>query len=126
MTTFRSGYGDFTYGNLLYGIDAALVLGDPAVSIACTATASGQLIKDAAVSDTSTLSPTVAAYTSLAGQVSDTITSSVDLYWNRVMSFDAATSMSSDSTEVSARYKWLDAEDPTTTWTTSDYLERAA
>jgi hypothetical protein len=27
---------------------------------------------------------------------------------------------------ASARYKWLDAPEPTTTWTPADYLERAA
>lgn len=126
MTTFRSGYGDFTYGNLLYGIDAADITGAASAGVSCSVSASSQVVRDGLIQDVSTVTASVAAYTSLAGKATSSISSSVDIYWNRVMSFEASTAIVSDDTEVSARYKWLDASDPTTTWTTADYLERAA
>jgi hypothetical protein len=126
MTTFRDGYGKHTYGNLLYGIDAADVVGVTTASVSSTATVSYVVVKSSSASVS--ISATVAAEGGYdaTGSASATITSSVDLYWNRVMSFEASDQISAEGTEVSARYKWLDATDPTTTWTTADYLERAA
>lgn len=135
MTTFRSGYGDLTYGNLLYGIDAALVFGDPAVSLTSTASANGVVIKDAAVSVALGSTVTASGYTAITGHANTSISSTVTVRPNRIMSFAAEDSISSSST-LSSRYKWLpasdptntwtDASDPTTTWADADYLEKAA
>jgi len=69
------------------------------------------------------------------GRASATISISPNIAYNRVRLF-SGTSAIAISTSVSARYKWLDADDPSTTWTAApnpsntwveaDYLERAA
>ena len=126
MTTFRSGYGDFTYGNLLYGIDAADVTGAASVSLTSTATSFANTVKDASASVSISSSTYSNGGYDAKGSTTANLTSSTALYWNRIRPFAASDTSTSDTTRVTARYKWLDASDPTTTWTTADYLERAA
>jgi hypothetical protein len=98
-----------------------------AVSATTTTTASviGVRIQSGAVLDAITLSTFAAGYTTIAGSVADTITCDVDLYWNRVRPFKVE-DIVRVGLSVNARYKWLDASEPSTSWTPADYLERAA
>jgi hypothetical protein len=126
MTTFRDGYGKLAFGALLYGIDAAQVDGASVAVCASTVSVSGQIIKDAAASASCASTVTAAGGYDAKGSASISATSSVALYWNRLRPFEAQVATTAESTRVSARYKWLDATDPTTAWTKADYLERAA
>ena len=126
MTTFRDGYGKLGYGQLLYGVDANLVEGASVATCSSTASAIGQLIFDAAASTGCSSSVTASGGYDATGKAEIAATSSVALYWNRLRPFAAQVNATSNSTEVSARYKWLNAAEPSTSWTPSDYLERAA
>ena len=94
-------------------------------SVSSSATSAAIRIQNGAAADSTSVSVSVAGYTTIVGAVSDQITTGFDLYWNRVRPFSASDN-ARVGTFVQARYKWLDASDPATTWVTSDYLERAA
>lgn len=142
--TLRTGYGTglFTAGK--YGLpqvfegavsasisagvtaDAERIkIGSVSDAIAVTTSATAIRIQNGVVSDSISASVVVAGYTTIVGAVDDRITSDFDLYWNRVRPF-AVNDHAKVGVSVNARYKWLDASDPTTTWAKADYLERAA
>lgn len=132
---YRTGYGLRTYGTQIYGENHSVEEASAQVNCSATVTANAIIVKDADVSDTSTATFTANGVIDVVGRVSDTISISVDITYNRVRLFSASESVSA-SVDVSARYKWLDADDPTTIWTDAsdpsttwqeaDYLERAA
>lgn len=140
----RTGYGTGEYSAGLYsrpqvfeGAVSAVItcgtsstaqrvhIGSASISIAVSTSVSAVRTQSGSASTTITSSASAIGYSTIVGAVSDTITCDVDLYWNRVKSF-AASDIVQASTSVGARYKWIEASDPTTVWTEADYLERAA
>lgn len=122
---FRDGYGLNTYGSFVYGENYSVEEASITASFAVSATASGQVTRNVSSSANVTITPSAQAFLSVVGVVSDTVSITPNIEYNRVRLFSASDDILGDTT-VSARYKWLPATDPTTTWTTSDYLERAA
>ena len=122
---FRDGYGKNTYGSFVYGENYSVEEASITASFAVSATASGQVTRNVSSSANVTITPSAQAFLSVVGVVSDTVSITPNIEYNRIRLFSASDNILGD-TVVSARYKWLPATDPTTTWTTSDYLERAA
>ena len=100
-------------------------IGGLSADITSSATSAAIRIHNGAAADSIATSVSVAGYTTIVGAVSDQITSSTALYWNRVRPFEASDNVRV-GTLVNSRYKWLESSNPTTTWATADYLERAA
>ncbi len=132
---FRPGYGKNTYGSYIYGINHSIEEGAAAINLACNVTSVGIRIADAASNITLTSTMTGNGVIDVVGQANIALSSSVNISYNRVRLMAASLNAASTITTV-ARYKWLDATDPTTvwtdateastTWTDADYLERAA
>ena len=122
---FRAGYGLNTYGSYIYGENYSVEDGSATASISVTPTVSYQVVRQVTATPAITVTPSAQGFMSIVGAVSDTVSITPNIEYNRVRLFSASDDILGD-TVVSARYKWLPATDPTTTWTTSDYLERAA
>ena len=122
---FRAGYGLNTYGSYIYGENYSVEDGVAAVNISITPTVSYQVVRQVTATPAITVTPSVQGFMSIVGTISDTVSITPNIEYNRVRLFSASDDILG-GTVVSARYKWLPATDPTTTWTTSDYLERAA
>ena len=122
---FRAGYGLNTYGSYIYGENYSVEDGSATASISVTPTVSYQVVRQVTATPAVTVSATAQGFMSIVGAVSDTVSITPNIEYNRIRLFSASDNILGD-TVVSARYKWLPATDPTTTWTTSDYLERAA
>jgi len=122
---FRAGYGLNTYGSFIYGENYSVEEGSATASISVTPTVSYQVVRQVTATPAVTVSATAQGFMSIVGAVSDTVSITPNIEYNRIRLFSASDDILGD-TVVSARYKWLPATDPTTTWTTSDYLERAA
>lgn len=122
---FRAGYGLNTYGSYIYGENYSVEDGIATASISVTPTVSYQVVRQVTATPAIKVTPSAQGFMSIVGAVSDTVSITPNIEYNRVRLFSASDDILGD-TVVSARYKWLPATDPTTTWTTSDYLERAA
>lgn len=132
---FRAGYGLNTYGSYLYGKNISIELGSASTTIGATAAVGYQVVRQVAASPAIEFTTTAHAVFDVVGRASPTVSISPDISYNRVRLFSASDAISF-TPDVSARYKWLDADDPTTiwtdapdptdTWTDADYLERAA
>ena len=122
---FRAGYGLNTYGSYIYGENYSVEDGSATASISVTPTVSYQVVRQVTATPAITVTPSAQGFMSIVGAVSDTVSITPNIEYNRIRLFSASDNILGD-TVVSARYKWLPATDPTTTWTTSDYLERAA
>lgn len=122
---FRAGYGLNTYGSYIYGENYSVEDGVATASISVTPTVSYQVVRQVSATPAITVTPSAQGFMSIVGAVSDTVSITPNIEYNRIRLFSASDDILGD-TVVSARYKWLPATDPTTTWTTSDYLERAA
>jgi len=132
---YRTGYGLRTYGTQIYGENHSVEDASAQVNCAASVSANAIIVKDADVSGTSTATFTANGVIDVVGRASDTISISVDITYNRVRLCSASDNVLV-TPSASARYKWLDADDPTTiwtdasepstTWTEADYLERAA
>lgn len=122
---FRAGYGLNTYGSYIYGENYSVEEGSATASISVTPTVSYQVVRQVTATPAVTVSATAQGFMSIVGAASDTVSITPNIEYNRIRLFSASDDILGD-TVVSARYKWLPATDPTTTWTTSDYLERAA
>ena len=122
---FRAGYGLNTYGSYIYGENYSVEDGSATASISITPTVSYQVVRQVTATPEITVTPSAQGFMSIVGAVSDTVSITPNIEYNRIRLFSASDNILGD-TVVSARYKWLPATDPTTTWTTSDYLERAA
>lgn len=142
--TLRTGYGTGLFSAAKYGLPQVyegavsdtiststtasaerIKIGAVSAAISTTTSVIGVRIQNGTVLDAITSSASAAGYTTIVGSVSDTITCDVDLYWNRVRPFKVEDNVRI-GLSVNARYKWLDAAEPSTSWTTADYLERAA
>lgn len=122
---FRDGYGINTYGSYIYGENYSVEEGSATANVSVTPTVSYQVVRQVTATPAVTVSATAQGFMSIVGAVSDTVSITPNIEYNRIRLFSASDNILGD-TVVSARYKWLPATDPTTTWTTSDYLERAA
>ena len=132
---FRPGYGLNTYGSYLYGKNISIEEGSATAAIGVSASVSAQAIRQSGASPSIDFAFTANGVIDVVGRASVTISISPNIAYNRVRLF-SGTSAIAISTSVSARYKWLDADDPSTTWTAApnpsntwaeaDYLERAA
>lgn len=122
---FRDGYGQNTYGSFVYGENYSIEEASITASFSITPTVSYQVVRQVSATPAITVTPSAQGFMSIVGAVSDTVSITPNIEYNRVRLFSASDDILGD-TLVSARYKWLPASDPTTTWTTSDYLERAA
>ena len=132
---FRAGYGLGLYGDNVYGENYSIEAGAATANISVTPTVSYEVVRQVSASPAITTTFTSNGVIDVVGRSTATISISPDIAYNRVRLMSASDSM--DFTpDVNARYKWLDADDPTTiwtdatdptnTWTEADYLERAA
>ena len=122
---FRDGYGLNTYGSFVYGENYSVEEGSATASVSVTPTVSYQVVRQVSAAPAITVTPSAQGFMSIVGASAATVSISPNIEYNRVRLFSASDNILGD-TEVTARYKWLPATDPTTTWTTADYLERAA
>ena len=132
---FRPGYGLNTYGSYLYGKNISIEEGSATAAIGVSTSVSAQAVRQSGASPSINFAFTANGVIDVVGRSSATISISPNIAYNRVRLF-SGTSVIAISTSVFARYKWLEADDPTTTWTASpnpsntwteaDYLERAA
>jgi len=122
---FRPGYGLNTYGSYLYGKNISIEEGSASTTIAVSATATAQVTRNVAASPTISIVATSNAVIDVVGAASPTISITTDIVYNRVRLMEASDQFGFTAT-VAARYKWLEASSPTTSWTEADYLERAA
>ena len=132
---FRAGYGLGTYGSFVYGENYSVEEAAASITPACSVSVSGVAVRNVAASITPSASVVCNGFIDVVGQSNVGLSSSVNISYNRVRLMAASLNAASTITTV-ARYKWLDATDPTTvwtdateastTWTDADYLERAA
>ena len=132
---FRAGYGLGTYGSFVYGENYSVEEAAASITPACSVSVSGVAVRNVAASITPSASVVSNGFIDVVGQSNVGLSSSVNISYNRVRLMAASLNAASTITTV-ARYKWLDATDPTTvwtdateastTWTDADYLERAA
>ena len=132
---YRDGYGLRTYGTFVYGENYSIEEASATITASATAVSAGQRIAigSAAITPSSTFVSN--GVIDVVGRANVALSSSVDISYNRVRLM-SATDTASLTVNVLSRYKWLDADDPTTiwtdatdptnTWTEADYLERAA
>ena len=125
VSGFRGGYGGNTFGTYLYGKNISIEEASASVAIAVSATASAQVTRNVVAATTIAASAVTSAVIDVVGAATPTVSISTDIVYNRVRLMAAADNFDITA-EVSARYKWLDAADPITSWTEADYLERAA
>lgn len=122
---FRAGYGLNTYGSYIYGENYSVEDGAATTTVSVSATATPQVIRNVASTTTCELSVAVIGYLAQVGAATTTVSITPNIAYNRIRNCAASDSILGETTVVS-RYKWLPSTDPTTTWTTADYLERAA
>jgi len=122
---FRDGYGINTYGTFMYGQNESIEEVTATANITITPSLTIEVTRNVSGSAALTYTTSAHAVYSIVGAASPTVSISPDISYNRVRLFSASDDILGDTT-VSARYKWLPATDPTTTWTTAHYLERAA
>jgi len=122
---FRPGYGLNTFGSYLYGKNISIEEGAAATAIGVSATASAQVTRNVSASPAIAITTTSNAVIDVVGAATPTVSISTDIVYNRIRLM-AASDRFGIVQNVSARYKWLEAAEPTTSWTEADYLERAA
>jgi hypothetical protein len=125
ISGFRPGYGLNTFGSFIYGENRDINDGAVNTTVTITATASGKVTRNFASNTAITLTTTAQGFLSNVGASNASISISTNIEYNRVRLFSSATSFTFTSNS-SARFKWFDVVDPSTTWTDADYLERAA
>jgi len=122
---FRAGYGLNTYGSYVYGENYSVEDGIVTDSIAVSVAVTPQIARNVSSAPQITFTPTVNGYLAQVGASTTDVSFTPNIAYNRIRNCSASGNILGETTVV-ARYKWLPASDPTTTWTTSDYLERAA
>jgi hypothetical protein len=122
---FRAGYGLNTYGTFMYGQNRSVEEASATANVSFTPSVAVQVTRNTSSTSDIVFSATAHAVYDIVGSANPTVSISTEISYNRVRLFSGETDILGD-TVVSARYKWLDAPDPVTTWTTADYLERAA
>ena len=132
---FRAGYGLGLYGDNVYGENYSIEAGSATASITVTPSVSYQIVRQVSADADIVTTSSAHAVFDVVGRASPSISFTPEISYNRVRLMSASDDI--DFTpDVSARYKWLDADDPTTiwtdasdpatTWADADYLERAA
>ena len=96
---------------------------DAVSSSAATCSAVYEVAGSSQITSLSSAQTTAAATYNVGGNI--TSTSSVTAI-GQITAGGGSTATGHATMTASARYKWLDASDPTTSWTEADYLERAA
>ena len=122
---FRDGYGFGTYGSFIYGENYSVEIGQAQVTATFTSTASCQVTRNVSATTDLTFTLSGQGFMSIVGDAATDISFRPQIQYNRVRLFSAADTLTG-GVVASARYKWLPASEPTTTWTTANYLERAA
>lgn len=122
---YRDGYGLRTYGTFVYGENYSIEDASASIALTSSVAISYERVRKQEASITGSSSTTSNAVIDIVGAATITPTSTVSISYNRVISFEAEDDVTL-TRDVSARYKWLPATDPTTTWSEADYLERAA
>jgi len=122
---FRPGYGLNTYGSYIYGENHSVEDGIVADGFAVSVSITPQITRNVSSASQITFSPSVDGYLAQVGASTTDVSFTPNIAYNRIRNCSASDSILGETTVV-ARYKWLPTSDPTTTWTTSDYLERAA
>jgi hypothetical protein len=132
---FRPGYGLNTYGSYIYGENHSIEEGAASIGLVCNVSGAGERIANAASNIALTSTATSNGVIDVVGRADVALSSSVNISYNRVRLMSATDNLSL-TVNVLSRYKWLDADEPTTTWTLApnpsntwteaDYLERAA
>jgi hypothetical protein len=130
----RLGYGTGVFNAGKYGLPQVYE-GAAAVSVASSATSSAEKIligvasdassistvasgvreRNVSVSDTITTVATSGGYITIVVAVSDSITTSVYLYWNRIRPFSAS-ARSVVEIALTTRYKWINTSTPLVSW----------
>ena len=132
---YRSGYGLRNYGTNIYGENHTVEEASASVSCSSSLSVNYERVRENSFTITSTATFVSNGVIDVVGRANVALSSSVDISYNRVRLM-SATDTASLTVTVLSRYKWLDADDPTTiwtdasepstTWTDADYLERAA
>jgi len=131
----REGYGKSTYGTFIYGENYSVEDASANVFISVTASASAQVTRNVSSSAAIAFVASASSVYSVVGASSAAISISADIEYIRIRDFSALAALGF-TPSVNARYKWIEAADPTnvwteavdpsTTWTEADFLERAA
>ncbi len=122
---FRPGYGKNTYGTFIYGENRSVDEVSVTIPLTSSVAVAYQRERPFAANITSSCSVVCSATIDTVASANIALSSSVNIEYNRVISFAASDNVTS-ATTVSARYKWIDVTNPSTTWTDADILERAA
>ena len=132
---YRDGYGKRTYGTFVYGENYSVEEASATISCTSSVSISYQRVRENSFAITPSATFVSNGVIDVVGSATITPTLSVAIDYKRVRLMSASDSVTL-TTDLSARYKWLDADDPTTTWTDAsepttswtdaDYLERAA
>lgn len=125
ISGFRAGYGLNTYGSYLYGKNISIEEGRASANIGVSASCSAVAVRQSDVVADVSIAATAQGFMSIVGSVSDTISITPQISYNRVRLMSASDDIDITA-QVFARYKWINAPEPTTSWTEADYLERAA
>jgi hypothetical protein len=132
---YRDGYGLRTYGTSIYGENHSVEEASASISCSSSVSVDYQRVRENSFAISSTATFVSNGVIDVVGRANVALSSSVDISYNRVRLM-SATDTASLTVDVLSRYKWLDADDPTTiwtdaadpinTWAEADYLERAA
>jgi hypothetical protein len=122
---FRSGYGRNTFGSYVYGENYSIEDASVSTPIGVSAVASAQVTRNVSAAVQIVFAPVSSAVIDTVGAASTTVSILPQIVYNRVRLM-AATDSIGFTASVSARYKWLESPNPTTSWNNADYLERAA
>jgi len=122
---FRPGYGLSTYGTFVYGENYSTEDASASASIGVGASCSAVAVRQSEVAASVVFASTSQGFMSIVGAVVDAVSISPQISYNRVRLMSASDDIGI-AAPVSARYKWINASDPVTSWTDADYLERAA
>jgi len=132
---FRPGYGLNTYGTYIYGVNHSVEEGAASINLTCSVSNSAVKVVSAASNVSLASTVTGNGVIDVVGRADVALSSVVNISYNRVRTMSATDNLSL-IVNVLSRYKWLDADEPTTawteapnpsnTWTEADYLERAA
>lgn len=122
---YRDGYGKRTYGTFFYGENYSVEDASASISPSASVSIDYERVRLQSASINTAVSISANAVIDIVGEATINPSATVSISYNRVRLFEASEDVTL-TRDVSARYKWLSATDPTTTWTEADYLERAA
>ena len=121
---FRSGYGISTYGTFVYGENYSTKDASASASVATSVSCAAVAIRQSGAAASVDLASTSKGFMSIVGASSSDVSILPRISYNRVRLVSVADDISATA-QVFARYKWINASEPTTIWAEADYLERA-